>query len=67
MMAATLAKGITIIECAACEPEIADLANFGIEVEMGEVSVGPTVTQYTMRPAVGVSNPASMRSRVLRR
>ncbi len=30
------------------------LANFGIEVEMGEVSVGPTVTQFTMRPAVGV-------------
>ncbi len=30
------------------------LANFGIEVEMGEVSVGPTVTQYSMRPAVGV-------------
>jgi S-DNA-T family DNA segregation ATPase FtsK/SpoIIIE len=30
------------------------LANFGIEVEMGEVSVGPTITQYTMRPAVGV-------------
>lgn len=30
------------------------LANFGIEVEMGEVSIGPTVTQFTMRPAVGV-------------
>jgi len=30
------------------------LANFGIDVEMGEVSVGPTVTQFTMRPAVGV-------------
>ena len=30
------------------------LSNFGIEVEMGEVSVGPTVTQFTMRPAVGV-------------
>jgi len=30
------------------------LSNFGIEVEMGEVSIGPTVTQYTMRPAVGV-------------
>lgn len=30
------------------------LANFGIEVEMGEVSVGPTVTQYTLRPAEGV-------------
>jgi len=27
MMAATLAKGTTVIECAACEPEIADLAN----------------------------------------
>ncbi len=30
------------------------LHNFGIEVEMGEVSVGPTVTQYTLRPAEGV-------------
>lgn len=28
LMAATLAKGTTIIESAACEPEIADLANF---------------------------------------
>lgn len=30
------------------------LENFGIDVEMGEVSVGPTVTQYTLRPAEGV-------------
>src|SRR3989344_1489277 len=30
------------------------LANFSIDVEMGEVSVGPTVTQFTMRPAAGV-------------
>lgn len=30
------------------------LADFGMEVEMGEVNVGPTVTQYTLRPAVGV-------------
>ena len=30
------------------------LGNFGIDVEMGEVSIGPTVTQFTMRPAVGV-------------
>ncbi|MDD5109967.1 MAG: DNA translocase FtsK [Patescibacteria group bacterium] len=30
------------------------LKNFGIEVEMGEVSVGPTVTQYTFKPAEGV-------------
>lgn len=28
MMAATLAEGITVIESAACEPEIVDLANF---------------------------------------
>lgn len=28
MMAATLAEGVTIIEMAACEPEVVDLANF---------------------------------------
>lgn len=28
--------------------------NFGIEVEMGEVAVGPTVAQYTLKPAEGV-------------
>ena len=30
------------------------LEDFGVSVEMGEVYVGPTVTQYTFRPAVGV-------------
>jgi len=30
------------------------LQNFGIEVEMGEVSVGPTVTQFTLKPAEGI-------------
>ncbi len=30
------------------------LQNFGIEVEMGEVNVGPTVTQYTLKPSVGI-------------
>lgn len=30
------------------------LENFGIPVEMGEVSVGPTVTQFTLKPAEGV-------------
>ncbi|MDP3244200.1 MAG: DNA translocase FtsK [bacterium] len=30
------------------------LQNFGIEVEMGEVCIGPTVTQYTLRPAEGM-------------
>lgn len=30
------------------------LENFGISVVMGEVNVGPTVTQYTLRPEEGV-------------
>jgi len=31
------------------------LADFGILVEMGEVNVGPTVTQYTLKPASGIN------------
>lgn len=30
------------------------LSNFGIEVEMSDVNVGPTVTQYTLKPLEGV-------------
>lgn len=30
------------------------LENFGIDVTMADVNVGPTVTQYTLRPAEGV-------------
>lgn len=30
------------------------LLNFGIQVEMDEVSIGPTVTRYAMKPAEGV-------------
>lgn len=30
------------------------LENFGITVEMSDVSVGPTVTQYTLKPADGI-------------
>lgn len=30
------------------------LANFGIDVEMDEVSIGPTVTRYALKPAEGV-------------
>lgn len=45
MMAATLAEGVTIIESAACEPEISDLADFlnsmGARVQGAG---GPTVT-----------------------
>jgi len=29
------------------------LENFGIQVEMGEVNVGPSITRYTLRPAQG--------------
>lgn len=30
------------------------LQNFGIDVEMGEVNIGPSVTQYTLKPAEGI-------------
>lgn len=30
------------------------LFNFGIQVDMGEVNVGPTVSQYTLKPAKGI-------------
>ena len=30
------------------------LDNFGVPVEMSEVNIGPTVTQYTLKPADGV-------------
>lgn len=30
------------------------LANFGINVEMDEISIGPTVTRYSLKPAEGV-------------
>jgi len=30
------------------------LENFNISVTMGEVSIGPTVTQYTLKPAQGI-------------
>src|SRR3989344_6270986 len=30
------------------------LASFGIPVEMGEVTIGPTITRFTLKPATGV-------------
>lgn len=30
------------------------LQNFGIDVSMAEVNIGPTVTQYTLKPAEGI-------------
>lgn len=55
----------SLLERGAGKPEAGDikvfaniiqktLSDFGIEVEMGEVSIGPAVTQYTLKPAQGV-------------
>ncbi len=45
MMAATLAEGLTIIESAACEPEVIDLANFLNAMGAKIVGAGsPTIT-----------------------
>ncbi len=45
MMAATLAEGVTIIESAACEPEVVDLANFLIAMGANISGAGsPTIT-----------------------
>ncbi len=45
LMAATLAEGVTVIESAACEPEIIDLAHFLIAMGAKIVGAGsPTIT-----------------------
>ena len=45
MMAATLAEGVTLIESAACEPEVVDLANFLISMGAKISGAGsPTIT-----------------------
>ena len=45
MMAAVLAEGVTIIESAACEPEVVDVANFLIAMGAKISGVGsPTIT-----------------------
>jgi UDP-N-acetylglucosamine 1-carboxyvinyltransferase len=45
MMAATLAEGVTLIESAACEPEVVDLANFLNEMGAKISGAGsPTIT-----------------------
>ncbi len=45
----------TAVDIVFCQEKIKKtLSHFGIEVEMADYSVGPTVTQYTFRPADGV-------------
>jgi len=59
------APPLTLLERDKGRPEVGDikananiikrtLQNFGIVVEMDEVSIGPTVTQYALKPAEGV-------------
>ena len=63
MMAATLAEGVTVIESAACEPEVVDLANF-LNAMGAQISGAgsPTVTitgvkESARRGARGDSRP----------
>lgn len=45
LMAATLAEGVTVIESAACEPEVCDLANFLVSMGAKISGIGsPTLT-----------------------
>jgi len=44
--AGNISKNVEVIE--------KTLKDFGIDVSMGEVHIGPTVTQYTLKPAEGV-------------
>jgi len=50
MCAATLAKGTTVIEFAACEPEIVDLANFLVKMGAKITGIGsPCLTVYGVK------------------
>jgi S-DNA-T family DNA segregation ATPase FtsK/SpoIIIE len=59
------APPLTLLERDKGKPEVGDvkananiikrtLMNFGIDVEMDEVSIGPSVTRYALKPAEGV-------------
>ncbi len=55
MMAATLAEGVTVIESAACEPEIVDLANFLNAMGAKITGAGsPTITIVGVKQLHGV-------------
>jgi UDP-N-acetylglucosamine 1-carboxyvinyltransferase len=57
MMAATLAQGVTIIESAACEPEVVDLANFLNAMGARITGAGsPTVTIQGVRQLHGAEH-----------
>ena len=52
MMAATLAEGVTTIEAAACEPEVADLARFLTEMGASIEGAGTATVRITGVPAL---------------
>jgi len=57
MMAAVLAEGVTIIESAACEPEITDLANFLVAMGAKINGAGsPTITITGVRELHGAEH-----------
>src|ERR1044071_7209406 len=57
MMAAVLAEGVTIIESAACEPEVVDLANFlnAMGARVGGAG-SPTITVTGVKELAGVEH-----------
>ncbi|MBM3849543.1 MAG: UDP-N-acetylglucosamine 1-carboxyvinyltransferase [Verrucomicrobia bacterium] len=57
MMAATLASGITVIESAACEPEVVDLADFLIAMGARITGAGsPTITIHGVKELHGAEH-----------
>ncbi len=57
MMAASLAEGVTILESAACEPEVIDLANFLVSMGAKIVGAGsPTITITGVRELHGTEH-----------
>jgi UDP-N-acetylglucosamine 1-carboxyvinyltransferase len=57
MMAATLAAGVTVIESAACEPEVVDLANFLVAMGAKINGAGsPTITITGVRSLHGAEH-----------
>jgi UDP-N-acetylglucosamine 1-carboxyvinyltransferase len=57
MMAAVLAEGVTLIESAACEPEVVDLANFLIAMGARIAGAGsPTITVTGVKKLHGASH-----------
>src|SRR6266436_1877898 len=57
MMAATLAEGVTVIESAACEPEVVDLANFLNAMGARITGAGgPTITMTGVKELHGAEH-----------